>query len=147
MNMIHLTSFLTMCILSGGFLFFLTGCSDSSIDLKSNEEAAHGHVIPAHKPASLTEAVLAIEQLQTQPDLLTESQNHELEDILGWLPELAAQTDLKKKDWERIQHLSRSLLSDYAEARDLQEPWIFSSSWDELKTLAEKASSEAAYSP
>lgn len=66
------------------------------------------HSIPAHMPLSYASAV---EQLKArgkrhfdghlEPDELTK-----LLDIIGWLPEIAADSDLRRQPWEQIQKIS-----------------------------------------
>lgn len=104
------------------------------------EESGHAeHVIPEHKPADF---VSAVEQLGIRTvDSSTEDteQRQQLTDIVGWLPELAAQTDLPKADWDRIQDLSekyQTLAIQQDTELLIQE---IQTDLDELKQLAEKA--------
>lgn len=62
------------------------------------------HGIPPHKPHSFEEAVSEIERRGRA--LIANSENPPTQvtewfDILGWLPELAADTELKRADWEQ----------------------------------------------
>jgi len=83
---------------------------------QSKVEVEHlEHVSPEHKPTSYAEAV---EQLQFR---ITEALNQkgiehsqtqrlsELGDIIRWLPENAADSDLKKSDWERVEQITQRL--------------------------------------
>jgi len=64
------------------------------------------HFVPAHKPANFSEAV---EEIQDRAEHLGQHTGHshddeaaefqELRDIVNWLPELAADSDLNESDW------------------------------------------------
>lgn len=63
------------------------------------------HLIPAHKPESFAEAVTELKS--RGPAVFageaTDDAQQELLDIINWLPELAADSDLKRKQWEQVQ--------------------------------------------
>ena len=103
------------------------------------EESGHAeHVIPEHKPADYVSAVEQLE-IRTSNSLPENSeQRQQLTDIVGWLPELAAQTDLPKADWDRIQELSEKYqaLAKQQDAKLLIQE--IQADLDELKQLAEK---------
>jgi hypothetical protein len=92
----------------------LPGCATSPGD----EEEHHAeHHIPEHKPATFSAAVESLEPRRA--DLFggdgdapadRDAKRNELRDIVGWLPELAAETDLKKSDWETVQRVSAELM-------------------------------------
>ncbi len=78
----------------------LPGCSEDSL-----EEGGHvHHEIPEHRPANLKDAVAAIEQrsseLANNGGRLGSLEYFHFVDIISWVPELAADSDLKKADWE-----------------------------------------------
>lgn len=74
-----------------------------------NVEERHG--IPPHKPATFAAAWEALSQrLADPPHPETAAQAHaELLDIIRWLPELAAETDLPRAAWEQVQGLAQAL--------------------------------------
>lgn len=74
-----------------------------------NVEEHHG--IPPHKPATFTAAWEALSQrLSDPPHPETAAKAHaELLDIIRWLPELAAETDLPRAAWEDVQRLALAL--------------------------------------
>lgn len=88
------------------------GCGGAAtVDHEDNHAEHH---IPAHKPAHFEDAV---RQLELRHKELAEQWSNsdretlairlqELRDIIGWLPELAADTDLKRKQWEHAQSLA-----------------------------------------
>ena len=92
------------------FMTLAVGCSPTPPAPQSanppepamTHEEEHG--IPPHKPHSLEEAVSEVERrgraLIANSDK-PPTQVTEWFDILGWLPELAADTDLKRADWEQ----------------------------------------------
>ncbi|MCG6156594.1 hypothetical protein [Rubinisphaera margarita] len=93
-----------LCVVAASLLLSVfSGC------ISSKEDEEHGeHVIPAHKPADF---VVAVDILHSRihSSLETEESVLELRDIIGWLPELAAQTDLAKDEWDRVHEVSRTL--------------------------------------
>lgn len=81
-----------------------------------DEEAEHlEHHIPAHKPETLVAAIAELERRnptamsQAESTADAERDRAELRDIIGWLPELAADSDLRKADWDSVQQLSTEL--------------------------------------
>lgn len=79
-------------------------------------EAEHlEHVTPEHKPAGYTEATVQLRQRFTEvlDRKLDEHQRTqqlaELGDIIRWLPEIAAESDLKKPQWEQVEQISQRL--------------------------------------
>jgi hypothetical protein len=73
------------------------------------------HHIPAHKPATLVAAIAELERRNPGATSRHEAAGNserdraELRDIIGWLPELAADSDLRKSEWESIQQSSAEL--------------------------------------
>ena len=115
----------------------------------------HDHGIPDHKPATFAQAV---EQLPRRRRLVMSEFKaghldhareaiQKLQDVIRWLPELAADTDLGKSDWNTIQTVSRQM-------EDLVKPWktmqsqpaaqeseLLQALTEQLKALTEKSSS------
>ena len=90
-----------------------TGCGSSEDDLHHDDHNEHDdhehleHFVPAHKPKDFAELVdqlaLRLPQLATTTDGGSESattSRRELADIIGWIPELAADSELKKSGFE-----------------------------------------------
>ncbi len=134
-------------LISAVFLAGSIGCFSTFQESKEAHEA--GHSVPAHKPDSFSAALTAIADRQQQltgEDWSTGVDSRtvllqELRDIVGWLPELAAQTDLEKPDWDRIQRLTQSLLSQINASVQQKQTWQLPDNWQELLVLAEKADS------
>ncbi|MBS0265002.1 MAG: hypothetical protein JSS02_23920 [Planctomycetes bacterium] len=92
----------------------LAGCSGDSLG------AAEGgsHDAPAHRPRGFPEAVQAIRdrlaEFQETGGAANRQfrvrQSQELKDIMQWLPELAAETDLRKADWDNINAASKRMV-------------------------------------
>jgi hypothetical protein len=126
---------LTPCFVSLGwwmlslFLPFAVGCETGQPTQTSDDQRAvdesregYGHDRPPHKPDDLQNAVVEIERrwealeerstadAKRSPPNAPDRRVSELEDILIWLPELAAETDLRRAEWERVNSLSRELL-------------------------------------
>lgn len=96
---------------------FLVGCGQA----ESDEHDHHlEHFVPAHKPPNFAEAVESLNDRtrhleyhigDTRPIVQTELQ--ELSDIIGWIPELAADSDLNEADWNTARDASQSMLTLY----------------------------------
>lgn len=89
------------------------GCLQSP----GGDEEELEHQIPPHKPRSLAAAVIELERRNPGLPLAERDssrsdpagQRQELEDIIRWLPELAADSDLKKENWDALQRLAIEL--------------------------------------
>ena len=106
---------------AGLLLAFLVGCTESKPAATEHEhEHEHGHehgltheeehgILP-HKPRTFA---AAIEQIDKRGhELLTHRHGHHITewfDILGWLPELAGDTELKKPEWDQVAQIAREL--------------------------------------
>lgn len=95
----------------------VAGCA-GSID-ESNGQLEHHR--PDHKPPTFPAAVeqlaqrherIVVESHRNEAGAL-ERELHEQMDIVNWLPELAADSALKKQDWEQVQTASKELLNIY----------------------------------
>ncbi len=100
-------------------------------------EAAHE--IPAHKPAGFVEGVDALEQRAVSATEWTDQQRQEFQEIVDWLPELAAQTDLVKAEWDRVQAEATKLLDILGDGNSVPEPAVLEAALKELRTLADRA--------
>lgn len=96
-------------------LLLLSGCGNS-IDSQTADEHGHHdeheehleHFVPAHKPADfeamvnqLSERLPALAAAWGTGDAEKNATlRSELQDILGWIPELAADSELRRKDFE-----------------------------------------------
>jgi len=84
---------------------------------RDEQHHALEHGIPDHKPQAFADAVqqLPIRADRLAKEITTGDAEHaarahqELLDIVRWLPELAADTDLKQREWERVQSLTKEL--------------------------------------
>ncbi len=90
-------------------LICLMGCAEGA---KSHHEA--DHVTPEHWPHDLKAAA---ESIRTRSKSLPPSGDlsandvaiAELMDIISWVPEIAANTDLKEQDWLALYQLSEEI--------------------------------------
>lgn len=126
-------------------LVTLCGCGDSA-------EAPHlEHLIPAHKPESLATAVTELRRrgaetyAETYAGGVTGEESAQLADIITWLPELAADSDARRAQWERIQSISRELaeLQKSAPADGSQRWRELVDELDDLARAAGAATSES----
>ena len=82
----------------------LAGCGTTT-----DSEARLEHHVPAHKPATFRAALHELQRRDPTASGADPLPVSELRDIVGWLPELAAETDLPRADWELVQRTSQSL--------------------------------------
>lgn len=88
----------------------LTCCSGAGCFVAATDSEEHlEHRVPAHKPTNWVDALKQLElrtskilqpskQFHSAPDKTTQ----ELLDIIRWLSEFAADTDMKKVDWDLV---------------------------------------------
>ena len=120
------------------------GCAGPAGD---HEEDAH--TLPEHHPRTFRRAVVDIGH---RGGVLTsgmlegpqwELQRQHALDIVRWLPELAADTELGRRDWERVNDASRTLareLQSFADAgeKSASHQKTLSTTWaDAMKTLSD----------
>lgn len=88
----------------------VTGCGNQSVD---GEYEQVEHFVPDHWPQDLLDASSKIDQRASQlsgqltTDVLTIEK--QLRDIVGWVPEVAADTDLTEQQWNPIYFASEKL--------------------------------------
>lgn len=87
----------------------VAGCGSS----ESEEDHHMEHFVPAHKPASFKGAVDALTERTSHLKLhvgdsgeIVQQELGELADIIGWIPELAADSDLNEQDWTQAVQVS-----------------------------------------
>jgi hypothetical protein len=133
------------------------GCDSLEPELAADDAAHH---VPEHRPQSFTEGVRAVRSrlAKLSADGAAENrqqfarEGQELRDIIQWLPELAAETDLRKADWNRVHAASRRLVGRWknisasfagnSSARAVLVTSEMEGDLAELDRLAEKVDSE-----
>ncbi|WP_146512324.1 hypothetical protein [Thalassoglobus neptunius] len=115
-------------------LFMLCTCCGCGGD---EEEEHLEHIIPAHKPRNFAEAVSELQSrgVSIWDETASAEMKDEMLDIINWLPELAADSDLRRKQWETVQSTSQEL-SRIATSQDSEksvESW--NSYLEELESL------------
>lgn len=107
------------CMLCAALLAIPAGCQQAE-----SEDAEHDHhlehFVPKHKPANFAEAV---EELEHRTDHLkfhigedseiVRTEVQELADIVAWVPELAADSDLNEADWTVAATVSKKMASSF----------------------------------
>lgn len=98
------------------FLGLQAGCQPA---VQTSEEAHH---IPAHLPGDFEQALSRLEllirhlhdgaPLEKMPTEVTVAQ--ELRDIVRWLPELAAESDLSESDWNIVDQATQGVIDSFA---------------------------------
>lgn len=106
-----------------------------------HEHHDHAHHDPEHKPKSFPEAVERLKGLR--PDLaaraLPGSEEWEIAvDIVDWLPELAAESELNEREWNRVDG-NASELRLVLQSREKNAV-----SWDRFDSALEKLSESVA---
>ena len=113
----------------------LSGCGSSA---ESHEDEHHSehleHFVPAHKPATFADLV---DQLALRTQKLCETSRssngggeqqtamQEFSDIIGWIPELAADSELMKADFESVVATGNSITVVFAETLRTQQTKSF----------------------
>ena len=118
-------------ILFGSFLL-ISGCGvlvTGSPEEDDHEDHHLEHHVPAHRPSDFTNAV---DQIEERFKVMSQSANSEsasstelaaeFSDILNWLPEIAADSDMRRKDWEEVDALSSQLIQEFEDWRGLGLP-------------------------
>ncbi|MEM8735573.1 MAG: hypothetical protein AAGG44_15170 [Planctomycetota bacterium] len=124
---------------------FFSGCVAESESLHE-----HGHVEPRHWPSSIVQAADYIEQrlaeLQAATDEPTAERRSvlldELNDLVEWSPEVAADSDLPEAKWIPIYEISETIRG-HLSAGDSELKSI-SGEFEELTTLLRAAGEEVA---
>jgi hypothetical protein len=90
--------------------FAVNGCANPSSD---GEYEKVEHFVPAHWPSDLLDASSKIEdrtlQLSGKTAANAPALEGELRDIVGWIPEIAADTELTEEQWDPLYFASEEL--------------------------------------
>lgn len=94
------------CALLISLIGCLLGCGQSKESLHEMD-----HVTPAHWPNTLEDAAAKIrERLAATQSIDKPNDNNvafeELSDLIGWVPEIAADTDLQEAEWNKLYEAS-----------------------------------------
>jgi len=97
---------LFLTAMSALLLSCLSGCGTSEHAEAHDDDHHLEHFVPHHKPANFAQAV---EEIEHRAEHLSEHAGHghddeadefqELLDVVDWIPELAADSDLNEADW------------------------------------------------
>ncbi|MEZ6089994.1 MAG: hypothetical protein R3C05_18605 [Pirellulaceae bacterium] len=86
------------------------GCGDQDTAKTSHFE--HDHEVAGHWPADLADAATKLRERLSPSDQSQTTTTHvadEIADIVSWVPEIAADTDLSEEDWIPLDNAARSL--------------------------------------
>ncbi|MFK7822043.1 MAG: hypothetical protein AB8G99_25315 [Planctomycetaceae bacterium] len=112
----------------------LAGCGSSETEA---DDHAH-HEFPEHRPPNFKAAVSAVSQrsweLANRGGKIGSLEFGHFVDIINWIPELAADSDLKKSDWEAARDASLKMRSKVL-SRDLDIKQLEDVVSDELAIL------------
>jgi len=88
------------------FLSLVVGCGVEERESLYESD----HTVPAHWPNDVADSIVKMEErvtrLHNQPDQKTTS---ELADIIGWVPEIAADSELTEEEWAPLYEASTRL--------------------------------------
>ena len=89
-----------------GLFAFVAGCSEDKESLHEID-----HVVPAHWPKDMADAADKIRKRLSivKSDSSQKQARKELRDLIEWVPEIVADTDLAEKQWLPIHGLSEAL--------------------------------------
>lgn len=107
------------------FLLLPTVCGCSGSEVADADEDHHlEHFVPHHKPANFAAAV---EDIEHRAQHLSDHAGHghadegdefqELVDIVNWIPELAADSDLNEADWNKASFAATALAANLADQK------------------------------
>ncbi len=128
------------------FVLSLTGCqgSSESPDHHADDHEHLEHFVPPHKPASFEELVSQlVSRCETLPRLAEADEKEfqkrsvELRDIILWVPELAADSNLKRQEFQTAVNEGNELLKAFeasSAGRTLRMETV-QKNLDTLKTL------------
>ena len=130
-----LTLAMTGCLFSGA-------STEQETEAYVAEEHLH-HEIPDHMPEDFPDAVREIRERDThlREDVEAEAWEHiehelpELIDIIGWLPKLAADSDLNRQEWEQVRDAAEELTNIYEPLLNASQLETWSSNDDARKRL------------
>jgi hypothetical protein len=108
-------------------LLLLAGCSTDDAPKTSNFE--HDHVVSAHWPEDLADLSSKLRsRISANNDFSDEPLRHEIEDLVDWVGEVAADTNLSEADWIPLYESSQAVS---ANLKATKEPF----SNDDLKQI------------
>lgn len=90
-------------------LFMIVGCHSEHDE---HDEESH---FPPHWPKSFLDASDRLNQISTNPENtqpLAENLEQELTDLIDWLPELIADSDLSKEDFDKVDSWAYPIAND-----------------------------------
>lgn len=100
-----------------GMLLWIAGCSGEQASLHE-----HDHHIPAHWPSGVADAAEKIRQrVELVPASGESEARHELEELVSWVPEIAADSPLPEEDWNGIYQLCEQLRPELTAGGPLDE--------------------------
>lgn len=87
-----------------------TGCGSQDAELKTSH-FEHDHEVAAHWPSGLSDVSLKLRERLLASET-TPRMTKEMEDLVSWTAEVAADTDLSEADWIPLYEASESLMVD-----------------------------------
>ncbi|EMI52017.1 hypothetical protein RSSM_06553 [Rhodopirellula sallentina SM41] len=88
----------------------ITGCSSDEETAKTSH-FEHDHIIADHWPDDLLDLSVKIRDRLSSPET-TEQTRSEIDDLVSWTAEIAADTNLPEQDWEPLYHASESMIAN-----------------------------------
>lgn len=98
-------------LIAVGLLVGTPGCTGDSTPKESHFEV--DHEVAAHWPDGLADLCAKLRgYLGADAAELTPQQRTEIEDLVGWVGEVAADTNMREADWDPLYRKSQSILTD-----------------------------------
>ena len=112
----HRLTAITILCLCSLFIVLQTGCN--KVAESASKEDHLEHHIPEHKPKTYSATVKELDTrmrrlLNHRQEQSIQIKQQELADIIEWIPELAADSELKHKDWNQVKQVSTELTTVY----------------------------------
>jgi hypothetical protein len=137
------------CALLGATALILAAVMAGGCAGPAGDHEEDAHALPEHHPRTFRRAVVDIGHrggvltsgMLEGPEL--ELQRRQLLDVVRWLPELAADTELGRRDWERVNDAARTLarelesLAHAGEQAASRQKTLPTTLADAMKTLAD----------
>ena len=140
-------------LLCSSLVVLITGCGSAKEDSLDNHDDEHlMHFVPAHKPTSFAKLVDQLskriaelaDSWGTQDTTRKQTLRQELSDVIGWIPELAADSELNKADFESAVTAGKALQAEFVmqftiDSSSATNPRAFESALKSLRDLTEKS--------
>ncbi|QDS91710.1 hypothetical protein FF011L_04430 [Roseimaritima multifibrata] len=96
-------------------VLLMVGCGSQDSEPKTSL-FEDDHVVAEHWPADLSDVAAKLRERLASPEVNEQAQK-EIEDLVSWTAEIAADTNLSEADWLPLYHHSESLMANLEKAK------------------------------